>query len=106
MMLVRQIFVVNKDFHLLPKENASVFLEGFCDAVWLSLGSHVSCLSQIELLTAECNWLATLRDHCSQLMMAGIRMDLEWLQETWARQHDLLGCDVVVVPNSTWFCWR
>ena len=73
--------MVSEDFNLLSQKNVSMFLKSFHDSEQFSLSGGASSLSWVKLPTAECNWLATLQDHCSQLVMACIRVDLERLQE-------------------------
>ena len=77
--LVDQVLVVREDFYLLTKEDVPAFLQGLDDTEELSLSRSVSSLSWVQLSTVEGHRLPILRDHCSQLAVASIRVDDERL---------------------------
>ena len=73
--------VISVHNNLLPKQHASKFLQCFDNAQNLLLSSCVRFLGNIECSAAECKGLAFLHDHCTQLVITGISMDVEFFTE-------------------------
>ena len=87
----------------LAEKDVAVFLQGLDYTEEFSLGSRVSRLSIIQLPAVECYRLAALRYNRSQLIMAGIRVDLKRFGEVWVCQHHFSSDDALCYDYITMF---